>query len=217
MPEVLARVDLAWDEVVPGDGVTFARYDVGLGDPADGNVIARIAEIATPYLSYHAAPPGPQVYWVSWWGTQAGALIESEREQVPVTLTFRSGWLHDAGDPSHALRVLATQLADEAEQDVEYLLPGGSSLPVAFVGARLARRWQVAAVPERIGETAQSDALRDLVERQRTHGAVLCLRLGAEPGARYFVVAGRPRSEWRGGHKWPSFECIEVSAPESVA
>lgn len=212
MPDVNPYVRLEWDEVVPGDGETFVAYHVY----RDGTLIASIPSIGTTSYDDYLAPPGPCTYEVCWLADISGAEIESERVTLTPDLEFRHGWLHDVGDPSHAVQVLATRVHRSRSQGLSYRRAGGLSAPTPFVTKARARRWRIDLIPEAITDGATWAAIEALQDRQETHAAVLCLRLGFRDGERAFVMLEEPEGGFEANLERTSFVAQEVAFEESV-
>ncbi len=184
MTAALPYVRLAWDEVVPDSGEVFIQYNVY----RDGVRIAVIPTIATPYYDDYTAIPGVEhEYEVSWFANVSGDVVESDRAEATATLAFRGGWVHDVADPAYHARIWVRGLRSTSEQEIQYRRSRGRRQPTAFVSGLYARHLDVEVIPEAVDEPGMWDALRTLQDRQFTHAAVLCLRLGYRSGERYFV------------------------------
>jgi hypothetical protein len=221
MPDVLPYAHASWDEYVATGDDEFRAYNLRRLNPRTGayEVIAVIDELATTDWHDYLAFPGPNTYRLTVTVDRLDALIESDPVEVPdVVFSWRGLWLHEVRDPDRQLYLRASTLDHRVQQGQTWRLAPGRREETLFAGPLLSRRLELDLIPEDLRDPSVIDALERFLARQYDADAVLCVRWGARPGARYIVQVDVGIEESiAGGLGHPRLPLRQVAMPRGWA
>lgn len=200
-PDALPKIQVRWDEVVPGGGETFLQYDVQRrqSGTTTWTRISILDDIETlSYLDANVAPLTTYEYAVLWQATSGASTLISAAAAVPATgrLEFDWAYLHVADDFSRWVRLEILSGSEASQQNIGYFQPWGRSSPTVHVGEALNSSFSLPIEPQGLAATRQWTKIQDLLLAQQ-EGHVLCLRMGKHRIHKFVTIrqSGRQLSE----------------------
>lgn len=175
----LPNIYLTWDpSVEPLD--TFLRYQVyrRIAGASEWSKLARITDRGVAfYVDYTAGSALTYQYAVTQVRDVAGEEVESAfPTPVEAALVIRSVFIHDVSAPENYVELAGHAMSTGISQEIVYKQVWSRRLPTAHVGNALQESYDIEAA-EGWDESAEVwRALRNLIDRQRTTGAVLMAR-----------------------------------------
>ncbi|MCK9495210.1 MAG: hypothetical protein M0R75_06905 [Dehalococcoidia bacterium] len=221
MAEVLPYAAVSWTQYVLDVGDEFVSYNLKRLnlETEVWDVIATIEDIETTDWLDYLAFPGSNSYRLTVTVDRLGAIIESDPDEVTgVEFEWRGLRTHEIQDASEWVSLQASTVQQRVEQGQTYRLAAGRRHETLFAGPLMARTLRLELIPEDLRDPVTVTALERLLDRQYTAGAVLCVRWGARPGARYIVqIDGGIDEALSGGLGRPSLPLRRVAMPEGWA
>lgn len=194
----LPRAYLTWSQSeVPI--VDFLRYQVyrrRVGT-ADWTHLANItARDITSYDDYTIQSGMPVEYSVTQVMDVAGEAVESEMATpASVTVNCVDLFLHDKRAPSNYVQMRVIEQSPQVNQDIGFIQPGGRATPTPQVGSMLAQELSLAVLEAWEDTGYLWDEIRNLIERQHTHGATLLARQGRSVHMPCVIDTGTSRQD----------------------
>lgn len=214
-PVTLPAIRIRWNQVTPGTGETFLRYEIWRRDPDVSTTYTRMAMISAvdtlTWTDTEVESGHVYTYAVLW---IASVGVETRVSAYPTAPTvgyvlFDYTWIHDQADPTKFVRFDAFDATLDVQQNIAFQRTWGSLAPVMRIGDQQSRVVHVTGLPEREGYNQQWDKLLALVTRQRTAASLLVCRFGAHKELLYCQASNTSKAQTLGSYSSP-LDLVEV-------